>query len=151
MKTLSKRLLYALERANMSQSELARVVGIKPQSVQYLCSNNSGGTRSRFITEIAITLGVRPEWLLAGEEPMEGTGLEELIRTPLEDRLAELPSAAKQLVETIMDLSESGTLTEEAAFGLLALLNSIPDKKRDSTGTFEKLRRRARDASRNSR
>lgn len=135
----------------MSQSELARVVGIKPQSVQYLCTSKSDGTRSRFITEIAITLGVRPEWLLAGEEPMEGTGLEGLTRTPMEDRLAELPSAARELVETIMDLSENGALTEEAASGLLALLNTIPDRKSDSKGAFEKLRRRARDASRNTR
>lgn len=151
MNTLRERLVFALEHSGMSQSELARVVGIKPQSVQYLCSGGSDGTRSRYIMEIAVALNVRPEWLLTGEPPMENDGAIGLAQSPVEDRLASSPKAVQHLVETVLEMSETGALTEEAAAALLKFLEVLPVRETRPVGTFEKLRRKARDVSRTAR
>jgi transcriptional regulator with XRE-family HTH domain len=147
MNTVKERLVFAMERAGMSQSELARVVGNKPQSVQYLCSGGGDGTRSRYIMEIAVSLNVRPEWLLVGEEPMEVDGTIGLSRSPIEDRVASSPKAIQRLVETILEMSESGALSEAAGDALLRFLEALPTKQ-TPMGTFERLRRRARDVGR---
>jgi len=151
MKTFGERLLFALEQVGMSQSELARVVGIKPQSVQYLCTSSNAGTRSKYATEIAITLNVRSEWLLSGEEPMEIDDLAGAAQSPMEDRLASSPNKVQILIDTILDMSEAGTLTEGAASGLLIFLEAMPAKKTAKKGHFEKLRRRVKDAGRTAR
>lgn len=65
---LSTRLTRAMQRLNVNQSELARRLGIKPQTIQYLCC--SGAKRSKFIFEIADALGINPTWLIAGEGSM---------------------------------------------------------------------------------
>ncbi len=147
MDTLGERLSFAMERAGLNQSELARVVGIKPQSVQYLCSSEGNGKRSRYIMEIAVALDVRPEWLLDGEQPMEGDGTFGLSRSPVEDRLTNSPRGIQRLVETVLEMSESGALNEEAGTALLRFLEALPVRT-TPVGTFEKLRRKARDASR---
>ena len=66
--TLSSRLLYALKRQKFSQSELARLIGVKPQIIQYLCT--SSANKSKFAYEIATALGVNPNWLIAGKGPV---------------------------------------------------------------------------------
>lgn len=64
MDTLSDRLKIAMERAEVSQAELARKIGIKPAALQYLLS--SGAQASRFTFELAHALDVKTEWLAAG-------------------------------------------------------------------------------------
>jgi SOS-response transcriptional repressor LexA len=76
--SLSSRLAYALERLRISQSELARRVGVKPQIIQYLCTGNA--TKSKFAYEIASALEINPDWLIAGKGPM-------LFSLPLETSL----------------------------------------------------------------
>lgn len=66
---LSSRLLYALNRQKISQSELARKIGVKPQVIQYLCTGNAN--KSKFSYEIAIALEINPNWLIAGKGPMQ--------------------------------------------------------------------------------
>jgi SOS-response transcriptional repressor LexA len=69
---LSTRLSHAIRVLNISQSELARRIGIKPQAIQYLCTSNA--TRSKFVFDIADALGINVDWLLAGQGKMlEGT------------------------------------------------------------------------------
>lgn len=65
---LSTRLTKAMQRLSVSQSELARRLGTKPQTIQYLCC--SGAKRSKFIFEISDALGINPAWLAAGEGRM---------------------------------------------------------------------------------
>lgn len=65
MSNLAKRLRAALANAGMSQSELARRINIKPQSVQYLCSGKAHGTTHA--VAIASALNISPYWLLSGE------------------------------------------------------------------------------------
>ena len=69
--TLSYRLRYAMKCFSISQSELARKIGVKPQVIQYLCTKNIAS--SRFSYEIAEALGVNYSWLAAGELPMVST------------------------------------------------------------------------------
>ncbi len=75
MDTLAKRLRYARERLGLSQSELARRVGLRPQAIQFI----EGGhvRRPRNVFEIAHALEVNPEWLLLGEGPVDPVGLGE--------------------------------------------------------------------------
>ena len=63
--TLSSRLKHSLRELNLSQSELARRLGIKPQIIQYICANNV--KKSQFTYDIANALGVDYTWLATGE------------------------------------------------------------------------------------
>ena len=69
MSTLANRLKKALSDVGMSQSELARKIGIKPQSVQYLCSGKAQGTTHA--VAIATVLNISPSWLLDEKEQTE--------------------------------------------------------------------------------
>lgn len=62
--TLSFRLKIALKSTNISQSQLARSIGVKPQVIQYLCQKNI--MSSRFTYLIAESLGINHAWLAAG-------------------------------------------------------------------------------------
>jgi len=63
MNTYAKRLIHAIKLRNTSQSELARAVGVKPQSIQYLCKE---GTKSTHSVKIAEILKINPQWLTDG-------------------------------------------------------------------------------------
>ena len=69
MDTLAKRLRYAREQANLSQSALARSVGVKPQAIQSIEAGRVH--RPRALLEIADVLGVSPMWLSSGEGSVE--------------------------------------------------------------------------------
>lgn len=64
LQTFSQRLNYAMSYKQVSQSALARTIGVKPQSVQYLCNNNAKS--SRLTPQIAEALDVNLEWLALG-------------------------------------------------------------------------------------
>lgn len=66
---LSTRLVHAMATLGMSQSELARRIGIKPQAIQYLCTSNA--SRSKFAFDIADALGINIDWLLTGQGKMK--------------------------------------------------------------------------------
>ena len=74
----SLRLRQARERAGLTQSELARRVGVKPQSIQAL---ESGAAKSTsHLVAIARTLNVSADWLDRGEAeagPEPRAGLQE--------------------------------------------------------------------------
>lgn len=65
MKTLADRLNFALKQADINQSELSKVVGLKPQAIQYLCSGKGKASTKSF--EIAKALNVDPTWLTEGK------------------------------------------------------------------------------------
>lgn len=69
MDTMQTRLIHARERLNLSQQDIADMVGMKQPSYYQL---ESGKTKkSRFIYEIAQALQVNPEWLITGIGDME--------------------------------------------------------------------------------
>jgi hypothetical protein len=65
--TYAGRLLWAMRRAGKTnQSELARAIGVKPQSIQYLCGPDSGAQGSTHTPALARELQVSAEWLARG-------------------------------------------------------------------------------------
>lgn len=60
----SERPAQAMKHAGYTQGRLAKDVGMAQSSVNKLLKNANG---SRKTVEIASVLGVRPEWLSAGE------------------------------------------------------------------------------------
>ena len=85
--TLSYRLAYALAALKISQSELARRLSIKPQSIQYICANNV--IKSQFSFQIATALDISYTWLTTGQGCMiensheNENHLKENYRTPI--------------------------------------------------------------------
>ena len=63
--TLGDRLSQVLKEQGISQSELARRVGVKQQAIQYLCKNRA--KRSAYVAEIAWALDVSVMWLAIGK------------------------------------------------------------------------------------
>lgn len=87
--TLSARLLHALNVLGVTQAELSRRIGVKPQAIHYLCTSNS--KKSSFTYEIADALKINSLWLGSGDGLMqlEANPNEELVssqkRTPILD------------------------------------------------------------------
>ncbi len=69
METLAQRLRYARERLGLSQSELARRTGLRPQAVQFIEAGRV--QRPRNLLDLASVLAVNPEWLLFGRGAVE--------------------------------------------------------------------------------
>ncbi|WON77551.1 helix-turn-helix transcriptional regulator [Serratia sp. UGAL515B_01] len=70
--TFSKRLEIAMKESGYTQGSLAKAVGMAQSSVWKLVSGGAQGSRK--IVDIAKVLGVRPEWLSDGSEPMRIDG-----------------------------------------------------------------------------
>jgi phage repressor protein C with HTH and peptisase S24 domain len=68
MQKLSERLSFAMDRAGVSQAELARRVGMKQPSISAIVNGDT--THTKFGAELAAALGVRFEWLVLGTGPM---------------------------------------------------------------------------------
>ena len=65
LNTLSDRLLYAIELTQTKKADLARAIGIQPQTIQHLCHGDVQS--SRFTFELATVLGLNTRWLATGE------------------------------------------------------------------------------------
>ena len=65
LETLGDRLNWALDKKGMSQSELARRIGVKPQSIQAIVSGKA--KTSGRIAKIARVLGLNAHWLADNE------------------------------------------------------------------------------------
>lgn len=91
MSDLGARIRKVLAEKHITQSQLARLVGVKQQTISYICSPDSPATTSRYATKIAQALGVNPAWLQHGEgdqfDPMVRIELEgvllSVVRVPL--------------------------------------------------------------------
>ncbi|MEG3638058.1 LexA family protein [Magnetococcus sp. PR-3] len=115
--TLGDRLCQALDQAGMSQSELARRVGIRPQTVQHVCAGHT--KRSGYTAEFAQVLGVRPEWLAIGKGPlrelMPGDPNRMVRQLPVLNWSDVMSWVQTSLVEMDAELQESVEVTK--AFG----------------------------------
>lgn len=67
MAALGTRIRQVLEQKGISQAQLARLVGVKQQTISYICGTESPASTSRYATKIAQALGVNPAWLQSGE------------------------------------------------------------------------------------
>lgn len=68
LNNLSDRINYALSVTSINKATLARLISVKPQAIQYLCSSEAQS--SRFTFEIAAALGLNRDWLAYGEGKM---------------------------------------------------------------------------------
>ena len=68
LETLSDRLNYALEVIGIKQAQLAKLINVKPQVINFLCENNT--KNSRFTFEIASVLELNATWLATGQGAM---------------------------------------------------------------------------------
>jgi SOS-response transcriptional repressor LexA len=64
MNSLGDRLKQSLEKADLTQVELAEKLGVSQQAVQFICSGRT--KHSKHIGKIAEILNVTPEWLMFG-------------------------------------------------------------------------------------
>jgi transcriptional regulator with XRE-family HTH domain len=65
LNNLSMRLKFALRTLNISQTDLAKKINVKPQVIQYLCASQS--QKSKFTCEIAEALNIDFLWLASGK------------------------------------------------------------------------------------
>lgn len=68
--TFATRVKKAREHAKLSQAELARRLGLKPQAIQYLEEPKNNARGSKHTAAIARECGVDPNWLGRGEGTM---------------------------------------------------------------------------------
>ena len=119
MADLGARIRRVLEEKKLTQSQLARLVGVKQQTISYICSPDSPATTSRYATKIAQVLGVNPAWLQSGEgdqfDPMVRIELEgvllSVVRVPLlapSDVVAFVQSGDNKNKRVMMTDSEVG-------------------------------------------
>lgn len=71
--TFSERLNLAMKESGFTQGALAEAVGMAQPSVWKLVSGGAKGSKKT--VQIANVLGVRPEWLADGIEPMRDDGM----------------------------------------------------------------------------
>lgn len=114
MKTLAQRLRYCRERAGLSQSALARAVGIKPQAVQLIEAGRV--EKPRNLLALAAALEVNPAWLQTGEGVMAAYAVNE---APARYG-ANLSAEATELARLWMGLSASERATVRTTVRALA-------------------------------
>ncbi|QDQ28218.1 LexA family transcriptional regulator [Chitinimonas arctica] len=74
MRTLSERLLYAIEQAGVTQADLARHLGVPRSTVNQWFSGRSKNLSAMYGARAAAYLGVDPLWLASGEERISPPG-----------------------------------------------------------------------------
>jgi transcriptional regulator with XRE-family HTH domain len=107
--TYASRLRQARSHAGLSQAELARRLGLKPQAVQYLEADDNNARGSRNTPRIARECGVDPIWLESGTGVMlPRTGAESSSRMAaaspkaLAIAIAGLPPELRQALTTLI-------------------------------------------------
>lgn len=90
MKTVSERLKYALLVRDVSQSELARRIGVTRGAISNLLNNVSRGLSAENALKISEALGVDPYWLIfgKGDGPVSTREINEQQLTPREEAKA---------------------------------------------------------------
>jgi transcriptional regulator with XRE-family HTH domain len=85
--SLSGRIKYALERKGVSKAKLAKMIGVKHQVIQYLCSHDI--KNSRFLPSIAEALNIDMGWLTTGQGAFQPTDSQQppLYEIPLLDEM----------------------------------------------------------------
>jgi len=101
MDTYADRLKRAMKARGIDQSTLARQVGVKQQSIQYLCRK---GTQSVHSVKIAEILEISPSWLTDGAGDMDMSNESIFI-----DRYKRLSHDQKKMFELILDQINAGT------------------------------------------
>lgn len=79
MNNLAERTKKARKEAGLSQAELAKAIGTGQSTIASIENGRNQG--SGFLVDIARVLGVRPDWLASGREPMRDDGSRVIVAT----------------------------------------------------------------------
>jgi len=128
MDTFATRLKYARKRTGLNQSELARRVGIKPQSIQYI---ESGSTqKSRYALKIAANvLGVNAEWLVYGVGSIEPTENVLVFRENIAELQRRFLTADAETQNWVAELLMGGS---KDILALAKMLREVPESQRQA-------------------
>jgi transcriptional regulator with XRE-family HTH domain len=99
--TLSERLIGAMEIAEISKAELARMVGVTRSAVTHWVNGTSPNIRPEHLFRIADALNIEARWLATGEGPRARQRLS-LQQTRLLDAYHQLPPDAREAVAVLM-------------------------------------------------
>ena len=111
MAELGARIRQVLSEKGLSQAQLARLVGVKQQTISYICAPDSPASTSRYAPKIASVLGVNPTWLQSGE----GGKYDQTVRIELEGvelRVTQVPLLNKN---SVLDYMSGATKPEKRA------------------------------------
>lgn len=116
--TYGERLLWAMAVKGLNQSELARLVRVTPQSIQYLCDPANHARGSRNTAAFADACGVDPNWLArATGSPIPG------IDTPA--LTAAFHEAAKQSIVPASGGAQRVPVLSYAQVGAMAVAGRV--------------------------
>lgn len=71
METFSSRLRWALQQKGISQSDLARAIGVNRAAINYWIKGKTKEVEGTNLAKAANVLGVTPLWLMTGKGPTE--------------------------------------------------------------------------------
>lgn len=121
MSDLGSRIRQVLSEKGMSQSQLARMVGVKQQTISYICALDGAASSSRYSSAIASALGVNPVWLQSGQggkfNPtvrIELEGVELAVRRVPLLRIESVPAFMAAGPET-KEMAQAGLMTDAPA------------------------------------
>lgn len=80
--TFSQRLIIALRDRGMSQSDLARAVGVRSPTVNMWCSGKTKAPSGELCMKVAQALGVSGDWLFSGEGTQEKAATGDYVAIP---------------------------------------------------------------------
>ena len=100
MSNFSESLKISMAEKKISQSELARQLGVTRGAVHLWCSSATKELSAPNALKIAKVLGINPYWLVFGEGSMEP-----LLETTFEKKDLELINTVRNLGETDQDLA----------------------------------------------
>jgi hypothetical protein len=114
--TLGGRISYLIHLKRTTQTAVADKIGVKPQTIQYLCKSTS--PKSRYITDIACALDVNSNWLATGKGTMKS-----------------LPSSCSELSIPLLNFTEvkNYILKNEHNANRFITISSLPNEAENYT------------------
>jgi transcriptional regulator with XRE-family HTH domain len=123
LKLFPERLEWAIKRTGMKQTTLARAVGITPQAVSKMLSNQRDVYIGENGAEMARALGVPIEWLVYGQGGIPPP-------PPKQFTYAGLTHLQSALLDALHDVMAAGLYPDDEAIDTLAFLKPRVTKAR---------------------
>lgn len=123
MPTLGARIRRVLLEKGLTQAELARLIGVKQQTISYICARESPASTSRYTGKIAEVLGVNPGWLQYGE----GDRHDPVVRIEVDGEELSLRRVPIYTKEQVLAQTSSGRKTTMPVKGLMTDANVSGD------------------------